>query len=915
MRSRGIQGGPRAILPASWSGAIQMDTVQVIRQTGITMVESTSKPASEPANPDTRDETQTSKHSEASNSKGGPGGFTYDTNDEGLDFRRRYRGLIGVNSKVPIRDRSILSLVYTPGVAAACTAIEKEPVRSYDLTCRGNTVAILSDGSDLFGHEGGSALAELPVAEAKSVIFKTFAGVDAFPLAIDTSQVDEIVETGVAVAPTFGAICLDDIASPQAFTVAETLEKAANIPVFSNQHHGSGVLALGALYNALKVVGKKLENVNVVISGAGIAGIGVARLLTRAGVRHLVVCDRAGAIYNYRPDRMNWAKANLAKETNREERKGSLATMLKNADVFIGLSTGDIVTDDMIRSMAEDPIVLAMAIPTPEIAPDMARAGGARVIATGRSDYANMLDTSLVFPGFFRGLLDSGARNIRLRMLLNAARALADIVKPDELHADYIVPHIFDFRVAPQIAASVTRSAIETGEATRDITPEEVAEKTLRYVYEGRLEQPRASLRSNSADSHSFTEEAIDLRERHHGILEIRSKIPIRDHHILNMLYLPPAALVPSYVIRDDESQVYELTGKANLVGIVTDGSAVLGLGDIGPQAALPVMEGKAALFQSLAGVEAFPICMAERDPDTIVRMAEVIAPSLGGINLEDIAAPRCFEIEDKLKAKLDMPVFHDDQHGTAIVVLAAMINASKLIRRPLSDMKVVVNGAGSAGMAVSKLLMRQGVEDLVLCDRAGAISRTRKERMSPYKRAIAEISNKENKEGALADVLVGADVFIGLSAPNTVTTEMVRSMAKNPLIFALANPNPEILPDDAMEGGAFAVATGRSDFPNQVNNSLAFPGVFRGALDVKAREISDEMKIAAAEAIADLVPNARLEPEFLIPDSLDLRVAPRVAAAVARMAHEQGLSRNNISPEEIEARTRDIVYEGVRPM
>lgn len=834
--------------------------------------------------------------------------------DEGLDFRRRYRGLIGVNSKLAIRDRSILSLVYTPGVAAACTAIELDPVRSYDLTCRGNTVALMSDGSDLFGSTAAAEpnpLAELPAAEGKSVIFKTFAGVDAFPVMLATTEIDEIVETGVALAPTFGAICLDDIASPRAFTIAETLERAANIPVFSNQHHGTAILALGALYNALKIVGKDLETARIVLSGAGIAGIGVARLLTRAGAKNLVVCDRAGAIYNYRPDRMNWAKAYVAKETNFEERKGSLAEMMVDADIFIGLSSGGIVTEEMVRSMASDAVVLAMAVPAPEVTPELARAGGARVIATGRSDYANMLDTSLVFPGFFRGLLDSGARNIRLRMLLNAARALADMVRPDELHADHIVPHIFDFRVAPHIAASVVKTAIQTGEATREITPEEVAEKTRRYVYEGRLEKPRPSLRSNG-DSHSFVEEAIDLRERHHGIIEIESKVPIRDHHILNMLYLPPAALAPSYVIREDASQVYELTGKGNLVGIVTDGSAVLGLGDIGPQAAMPVMEGKAALFRSLAGVEAFPICLAERDPDEIVARAAAISPSLGGINLEDIAAPRCFEIEEKLKAALDMPVFHDDQHGTAVVVLAAMLNAVKLVRRELGDLRIVVNGAGSAGVAVTKLLMQSGVKDVILCDRTGAIYKGRPTGMGKYKEEIAEITNLEGKQGSIADVLVGADVFIGLSAPKTLTTEMVRTMAPNPLIFALANPNPEITPDDAFEGGAFAVATGRSDYPNQVNNSLAFPGIFRGALDVKATAISDEMKIAAAEAIANLVPNAKLSPDFLIPDSLDLRVAPRVAAAVAAKAYEQGLARGTITPDEIEARTRDMVYEGV---
>ncbi len=838
----------------------------------------------------------------------GSNGFEYEADDEGLDYRRRYRGLIGVSSKVPIRDRSVLSLVYTPGVAEACLAIKDDPLRSYDLTCRGNTVAILTDGSDIFGRESGPPEAAIPLAEAKSVIFKTFAGIDAFPLCLSTHDVGEIVETGVSISPTFGAICLDDISSPRAFTIADNLDKAADIPVFSNQHHGTAILVLGALHNALKVAGKKLEDVRVVLSGAGIAGIGVARLLTRAGVKNLVVCDRAGAIYRYRPERMNWAKAYVAKETNLEQRSGSLATMLTDADVFIGLSTGDIVTEEMIREMAPNPIVFALAVPNPEIQPEAARRGGARVVATGRSDFPNVMDVSLVFPGFFRGLLDSGARNIRLRMMLGAARALADMVPENELHADNIVPRIFDFRVAPAIAAAVVRAAIEADEASREVSAEDVAAKTRRYVYEGRLQPARSSVRK---EDRSLREEAIDLRERHGGILEIRSKIPIRDHHILNTLYVPPRALVPAHVIRDDPSTVTELTAKGNLVAIVTDGSAVLGLGDIGPQAALPVMEGKAVLFQTLAGVEAFPICLASRDPDEIVRIVTAIAPSFGGVNLEDISAPRCFEIEEKLRTALDMPVFHDDQHGTAIVVLAALLNAAKLRTCGLDELRIVINGAGAAGISVAKLLNAVGAADIILCDRQGAIHVDRKERMDVSKRAIAEITNHARKSGTLADVLPGADVFVGLSAPGTLTPEMIRSMAKAPMIFALANPDPEITPDLARSAGAFAIATGRSDFPNQVNNSLAFPGVFRGALDVRATAISDDMKIAAAHAIADLVTEDKLTPEFLIPDSLDLRVAPRVAAAVARSAQETGLARETIDPAEIEMRCRDLVYEG----
>ncbi len=828
--------------------------------------------------------------------------------DEGLDYRRRYQGLIGVQSKVPVRDRAILSLVYTPGVAEACLAIAADPIASYDLTCRGNTVAILTDGSDVFGRAGGPPEAALPIAEAKSVIFKTFGGVDAFPLCVNTSDPEEIVQTGLAVAPTFGAICVDDICAPRAFTVQDELEKATDIPVFSNQHHGTAILVLAALTNALTVVGKRIEDVRVVVSGAGVAGIGVARLLSRAGVHNLVVCDRAGAIYTYRPERMNWAKAYLAKETNLDGRRGSLAEMLQGADVFIGLSTGGIVDEAMIRSMAPDPIVFALAVPEPEVDPGAARAAGARVIATGRSDYPNTMDVSLVFPGVFRGLLDCRARNIRLRTLLYAARALADVIPDGELHPDYILPRIFDFRVAPAIAAAVVRASIESGEAGVEITPEAVAEKARRYVYEGRLFNGHNG--SRSAEGKSFRDEAIDLRKRHGGVLEVRSKIPIRDHHILNVLYVPPAALAPARIIRDDPSQVTELTSKGNLVAVVTDGTSVLGLGDIGPRAALPVMEGKAVLFHTLAGVEAFPICVAARDVDEIVRIVRDIAPSFGGINLEDISAPRCFEIERRLRECLDMPVFHDDQHGTAIVVAAGLLNGAKLRGTELADLRITINGAGSAGVAVTKLLLHLGVGDIVLCDRAGAIWEGRTDHMDASKFEIASLTNKERRRGTLAEVIEGSDVFIGLSAPGTLTPAMVERMAPNPLVFALANPTPEITPELAKQAGALAVATGRSDYPNQVNNSLAFPGVFRGALDVKARAIDDAMKVAAARAIADLVTPEQLSPEFFIPDSLDLRVAPRVAAAVAASAIAGGLAQRPMDPREIEGRCRDMIYE-----
>ncbi|MDQ2682247.1 MAG: NAD-dependent malic enzyme [Chloroflexota bacterium] len=418
---------------------------------------------------------------------------------------------------------------------------------------------------------------------------------------------------------------------------------------------------------------------------------------------------------------------------------------------------------------------------------------------------------------------------------------------------------------------------------------------------------------SNRSEQKTFREEAIELRRRHGGVLEVETKIPIRDQHILNMIYVPPAALVPAHVIRDDPSQVMELTSKGNLVAIVTDGTAVLGLGDIGPQAALPVMEGKAVLFRSMAGVEAFPICLAARDADNIVDIVAAISPSFGGINLEDISAPRCFEIERKLRERLDMPVFHDDQHGTAIIVSAALLNACKLRGSSLDKVRITINGGGAAGIAVTKLLLSLGAGEIVICDRAGAVYKGRSTHMDFSKEEIASLTNRERRTGQLADVIAGSDIFIGLSVGGALTPDMVKSMAPNPIVLALANPVPEISPELARSAGALAVATGRSDYPNQVNNSLAFPGVFRGALDVRASVVNDEMKIAAAHAIAELVSEADLADDYLIPDAIDLRVPPRVAAAVARAASETGVARLALDPKDVEARCRNLVYEGTR--
>jgi malate dehydrogenase (oxaloacetate-decarboxylating) len=388
----------------------------------------------------------------------------------------------------------------------------------------------------------------------------------------------------------------------------------------------------------------------------------------------------------------------------------------------------------------------------------------------------------------------------------------------------------------------------------------------------------------------SIQDEALELHAKWRGKIEVVSTVPVKTKYDLSTAYTPGVA-EPCLKIHEDVSRAYEYTRKWNLVAVVTDGTAVLGLGDIGPEAGMPVMEGKAVLFKTFGNVDAFPICLATKDVDEIVNTVRAISPTFGGINLEDISAPRCFEIEKRLKEELDIPVFHDDQHGTAIVVLAGMINALKVVGKDISGIKVVVNGSGAAGIAITKLLISMGLKRVVLCDRQGAIYKGR-EKLNSAKEEIAAITNLDGEKGSLADVLKGADVFIGVSAPNTVTPEMVRTMAKDAIIFAMANPNPELYPDQAKEGGARVIGTGRSDYANQVNNVLAFPGIFRGALDARAREINEEMKIAAAYAIASLVSEKELNEDYVIPKAFDPRVADAVSKAVFKAAKDSGAAR-----------------------
>jgi malate dehydrogenase (oxaloacetate-decarboxylating) len=514
------------------------------------------------------------------------------------------------------------------------------------------------------------------------------------------------------------------------------------------------------------------------------------------------------------------------------------------------------------------------------------------VIRPPRDDVHGLANPS-VYPGLMRAVLDLRLADLDAQIVCEAVHAGVE----DEL----------SFGSAPRVARAAAEKAIELGVARTSALPEAIESRLREYLDGGRLapfDEPENWLTADTPK-----EQALRLHAHLGGALAMEPKL--RPRNPARLIELSADAAAAAQVIAESPGRADDLTCRSNMVAVVTDGSAVLGMGDIGAGAGMPVMLGKCVLFKTFGGCDAVPICVDAHDAGAIIDVVESIAPSFGGINLEDISSPRCFEIEEELQKRLDILVFHDDQHGTAVVTLAASINAARLCDKSLDELTVTFNGAGAAGIAVTKLLMAAGVQDVILCDRKGAIYEGRTENMNAEKDEVAKITNRDRIQGSLGEAVRGRNVFIGLSVGGALTGEMIRTMAESPVVLAMANPVPEVMPSEAYAAGAVAVATGRSDFPNQVNNCLGFPGIFRGGLDVRASVINDPMKIAAAEAIAGLVDEGMLRPDYFIPSAMDLRVPPAVAAAIAKAAIETGVARVEADPEQIRLRTQRFLYEG----
>ena len=826
-----------------------------------------------------------------------------------LDVRAKHRGLLEIELKLPVRDKETLSIVYTPGVAKPCLEIRDNPLSSFDITMRGNTIAVISNGSSVYGLGPAGAEAAIPMLESKSVLHKSLAGTDALPIAIHAESTDAFVETVRRLEPTFGAFHLDGLAAPQCYSMEALLKRALAVPVMHGEH-STAVTVTAALLNGLKLAGKNLKTATIVLNGAGTSGYATARLLMAMGVKNLIICDQYGLIATNRPQGMDWLKAQLARRVNPHNRHGSLADALEGADAYVGYLDNSQLDASIFKGMAEHSIVLAMALPTPEVTYEAAKAAGVSIYASLDPDSPNTLNTSMAYPGIFRGALEVKATDITYEMLISAALAIAGLVEDDKVAPDCLVPSPFNDPVAEVVARAVAQSAIEHGVAQVIRSPLSIERKISAYRQDGSKAWLKSVLEL-SADAGN-DEKAMALRHRYQGVIETSTRIPLTSVDAYRTTYAKTKTVKVCQAIQEQVERAYELTCKGNLVAVVTDGSAVLGLGNIGPTAGMPVMEGKSVLFKSFGGVEAFPICLQTQHLDELAETVQAITPIFGGINLEDIAAPRCFELEERLIRDTDIPIFHDDQHGTAVVVVAAIYNAVKAVGKQLGDVRIAVNGAGASALSVSNLLLKSGVKDIVICDTRGIIYEGRPEGMNPYKDKIAKLTNLTGLKGSLNDAVRNADIFIGLSVPGALTQDMVRSMAKDPIVMAMANPTPEIMPDEARAAGAKIMATGRSDFPNQVNNSLAFPGIFRGVLDVQAKVINDEMKLAAARAIAARVSENDLDQGVIIPGAFNLDIPPVVAAAVAEQAIATGVARRpEVSPADIQANLQAFFETG----
>jgi malate dehydrogenase (oxaloacetate-decarboxylating) len=833
---------------------------------------------------------------------------------EVLRHYRRARGLLSIRSKIAVRDEYMLNLVYGTGVATVCQEIQDNPAAAYGCTIRGNAVAIVSDGSSVLSYGDAGPAAALPVMEGKAILCKALGGLDAFPLCVDERDPQRLARLLQRLTPTFGAFAIEDIASPRSFELQEILEGLSDadlpIPYFFNDMQGACAIVLAALRNAVKIVGKEFASLKAVITGAGGAGLSVARFLRRAGLHDITLCDRHGIVHTGRAEGMNRFKESAAQLLGRPRRTGSVADALRGADVLVGLSAARTVTGEMIRSMAPKAIVLALATPEPEVAPEEAREAGATVVLTGGANYRHGLNVALAFPGVLRGVMDSRATRVYDEMLIAAADAIASLVPDKEIAPDRIIPRVLDLRVGPAVARAVANAAIALGVAAEDVHPDEVGEQARHLVYEGDTAVAESAQRPyDRGAARSMGEEALELRRRYRGLLAVSAKLPLKDELTLGVIATPGVAAPVREIVREPMT-VWDYTTKGNLVAVVTDGSAVLSLGRTGPLAALPMIEGKCVLLKTLAGIEAMPIALEAPEPIDVVGVVRALAPSLGGVLLEGVATHAGFEIERLLRQSVEIPVFHDAQHGTAVVVLAALLNAARLTGRDLGDVKVAIAGAGAGGAAVARLLLAAGVEDVVLCDARGVLYEGRPG-MNPEKQELARLTNRLEVRGTLADAVRGRDLFVGVSTGGLLTADMVRAMAGRAIVFALADPVPEIAPEAALAGGAAIVGTSRADRPNQLSNILAFPGVLRGALDVAARDIDDGMKIAAAHALADLIPDYELTPSSILPRPLEFQGVPEVAEAVARAAQKSGLARRRVDPRSVLERTREYLYGG----